>query len=193
MLTACGPARVEPKAAQTPPRPAGPEFANCAWENVKGAHLSIWGFRCDATHGGEHLEADDGLPGFYLANGDPTTGRKLVVRTFTIPSGASIEAILLALRATSPSAATCVLTPATGPEAEGTFTFQPTGSAKVAWDKQEEQGGEAEAPCGAYGVYIDRAPQFRIMPGHPDTVVYSDMGSEIQIFDPTTLALVDRR
>ena len=68
-----------------------------------------------------------------------------------------------------------------------TFTFEPTGAAKTAWDKAEKEGGEAPAPCGDLGVYFDRAPIFWVMRDDPTTVIAADMGSEIQIFDPTTL------
>jgi hypothetical protein len=62
-----------------------------------------------------------------------------------------------------------------------------TGAAKAAWDKAEKEGGDAPAPCGDLGIYFDRAPIFWIMRDDPTTVIVADMGSEIQIFDPTTL------
>ena len=171
-------------------------FKGCTWSEVKGATLSIWSMQCGPKAGGQRLVADNTLPGFVLeTKDDGATARKVAIRAFTIPAKAPITAALPAIRAASPGAhtASCTLVPFDDADSKtlargaAVFTFEPTGAAKAAWDKAEKEGGDADAPCGDLGIYFDRAPLFWIMRDNPTTVIAADMGSEIQIFDPTTL------
>lgn len=183
---------------KAPAAPAGllDTFPGCRWGEVKGATLSIWSLSCGLKAGGMRLVADDTLPGFILeTNGPDGKSRKIVIRAFAKAANAPIASVLPAIRAASPGAHTdrCALVPATDDDSRrfargaATFTFEPTGAAKAAWDKAEKEGGEAPAPCGDLGIYFDRAPIFWAMRDDPGTVIAADMGSEIQIFDPTTL------
>jgi hypothetical protein len=188
-------------ADKAPKPPAGlmNTFKGCNWGEVKDATLSIWSVSCGPKAGDRHLAADDSLPGFVLeTNGPDGKGRKTVIRAFKKDAKAPITAALGAIRATSPSAGTasCALVPFDDADSKrfargaAVFPFEPTGAAKVAWDKAEREGGEHDAPCGDLGIYFDRAPIFWIMRDDPEMVIAADMGSEIQIFDPTTLRRV---
>jgi hypothetical protein len=187
--------------AENPMPPSGLQdtFPGCTWQEVKGTTLSIWSFACDAAHGGTRVIADNKLPGFRLktAHGEST----IAMRAFTKPADAPIVSILPAIRRASPGAhtATCTLVPFDNTDSKefskgaSQFTFEPTGAAKRAWEKAEAEGGPADPPCGALGVYFDRSPLFWVLPDDKTTVVAVDMGSEVQIFDPSTLKRVTRR
>jgi len=183
LLSGCSPGK---KAAVGPPRPAGTEFAACDWQEVRGARLSIWSFACGPKAGDQHLEADDNLPGFNLVSGGET---RMVVRAFGKPPAASIDAALPAIRSASPgyASASCVLVPATGEELKGKYRLEPTGRFKASWDEIEKKGEPADPPCGPLGVNFVGDRYFWVLADHPETVVYADMGSEIQIFHPETL------
>lgn len=187
-----------------PKPPAGllETFPGCRWGEVKGATLSIWSLACGPKAGDTRLVADDRLPGFVLeSNGPDGKSRKVAIRAFAKAAAAPIESVLPAIRAASPGAHTdtCALIPFDDADSRqfsrgaAVYTFEPTGAAKTAWAKAEADGGPADAPCGDLGVYFDRAPLFWILRGDPATVVAVDMGSEIQIFDPTTLARVKQK
>ncbi|MES2725212.1 MAG: hypothetical protein V4656_18825 [Pseudomonadota bacterium] len=197
LMGACTQPAAKPPAA--PPAAAGsalrsaPEFAACAWQEVRGAKLAMQAFACGPEQGGQHIEADDGLPGFQLVHDGSPAERRPVVRTFAKPADAPLEAILPAIRAASPGphSATCAFAPAQGHDHKdkGRFVLEPTGAAKASWEASlaVEPG---EPPCGALGVSAAGDRYFKVMPGHPDLVVYADMGSEIQIFDPETLRVI---
>lgn len=197
LMSACAPepAAKAPPAAEAPVSTlrSAPEFAACTWQEVKGARLAMQAFACGPEQGGGHIEADDGLPGFQLVYDGPPAERRPVVRTFAKPAAAPLEAILPAIRAASPGphTATCTFAPAQGYDATGKdrFVLEPTGAAKAAWEASEaiEPG---EPPCGPMGVSAAGDRFFKVMPGHPELVVYADMGSEIQIFDPETLRVI---
>jgi hypothetical protein len=172
------------------PRPNTPEFAACDWVEVLGSKLSIWSFACGTVQGDAHLEPDSNLPGFWLATGGQ---RYPVVRTF--PNAPGPDTALKAIRLASPGPATdsCVLAPAPGVDGADKLVLTPTGEAKDRWEREEATGNYSEAPCGALGVDIVGDRYFWPMPGHPELMVFADMGSEIQIFDPSTLRVVGAR
>jgi hypothetical protein len=196
MLVSAAPDSFAADKAPKPPAGLMDTFKGCIWGEVKGATLSIWSLACGPKAGDMRLVADNSLPGFVLeTNGPDGKSRKVLIRAFSKEAKAPITAALPAIRAASPgaSSASCALVPFDDADnrrfARGApvFTFEPTGAAKVAWDKAEKEGGDHPAPCGDLGIYFDRAPIFWIMRDDPTTVIAADMGSEIQIFDPTTL------
>jgi hypothetical protein len=190
---------LNPKAPPAPPpapeapayvaeRPNRPEFAACEWNEVRGAKLSIWSFACGPGHGGAHLEPDSSLPGFWMVveGGE----RYVAVRTFANPRGPEGPMPAIRIASPGPDTATCTLVPASGLEGLGRYVFAPTGKAKARWEKAERTGEYVEPPCGPLGVDVVGDRYFWPMPGHPDVMVYADMGSELQIFEPSTLRLV---
>ena len=196
-LAACKPAPPPPPppvAAYAPPRPNAPEFAACKWGEVKGTYLSIWSFACGPEQSNQHLVADDALPGFFLASTvDGREERRLVVRTFAKTPNAPLESILGAVQGASPRlSADCGFSPAPQGEGDGTaMTLGPVGVVpQQAWEQQQQTGG-GDLPCGDMGVGFVGDRYFQVMPGHPDRVVYVDRGSEIQIFDPATLRVIE--
>ncbi len=203
LMSACSPQTPAARTAAAPaaqaPLPvsalkSAPEFAACVWQEVKGARLAMQAFACGTEQGGVHVEADESLPGFQLVYAGAPSERRAIVRTFAKAAEAPLDAILPAVRAASPGpqTATCAFAPAQGYDAKdkNLFVLTPTGAAKTAWEANEARGEPQEAPCGPLGVSVVGDRYFEVMPGHPDIVVYADMGSEIQIFDPTTLRVI---
>ena len=171
------------------------EFSGCKWERVAGARFSISSFACDTEHGGVRLVADNAAPGFWLMERDGS--KRPAIRLFSKAVKAPISTILPAVRAASvgPQTRTCVLTysPSDSAAQPGTkrYVLQPHGVALKAWEKAQDQGKAVDEPCGPLGVAMVGDRYFEVMPGHPGIVVFANMGSEIQIFDPTTLRTVN--
>jgi hypothetical protein len=181
--------------ARTPPvsstlQTAG-EFAGCKWERVTAGKFAVASFNCDKAHGNQHLIGDDALPGFWLT--DDGGARRLAIQLFSKPPKASIATVLPRVRAASkgPQTSSCVMVYSAA-ESQGRpqhkrYVLQPTGPALKAWQTAQDNGEAEEQPCGRLGVTIVGDRYFEIMPGNPQTVMFVDMGSEIQIFDPATL------
>jgi hypothetical protein len=168
------------------------DFPGCRWGEVKGATLSIWSFACGPSQSGAHLVADNKLPGFVLVQrGADGPSRKVVIRTFKKVASAPLQSVLHAIRIASPGphSANCSLNPAPKSAEPGPagFTLEPTGAAKSKWDASQTSSLEPDMPCGPLGVAYAGDRYFEALPGDPTTVVFLDMGSEIQIFDPKTL------
>lgn len=182
-----------PAVAADPPRPDRPEFTACPWREVRGATLSMWAFDCPAGVWYERLVADDSLPGFAVVGAMPADGkpyRRVVVRVFAKPAGAPLDAIMPAVRRASPGLSpACRLSPARAYADRGGWVLGPTGPANARWMRQREDDDGAEPPCGAMGVDVYGDRFFQVAPGHPDRVLYLDLGHEVQVFDDTTLRL----
>jgi hypothetical protein len=196
-LTACGPRKMPhmpgPKPVVSDPQPlqaARDTFKGCKWQKVTGDHIHIWSFACGADMGNEHLVADNAVGGFDLV--EASYKPSMVIRTFAKPAGALIDAALPAIRAVSPGkdTATCALVPAPGFDAWAgkLYMLEPTGAAKVAYDKANAIEPQ-DPPCGDLGIAPDGDRFFTVMPGDPTRVLYVDMGSEIQVFDPNTIGV----
>jgi hypothetical protein len=169
-------------------------FTNCTWGEVKGATASIWSYACGADAGNVRLAADDALPGFVIESTDPAApGRRTAIQIFAKPQDAPIEAVLDAVRAASPGpqTATCGFMPAPGVDHEGKprFIFSPVGEARAAYERAITGDTIPEPPCGAMGPSEAGDRLFEVIA--PDKVAYIDFGSEIQIFDASTLKVID--
>jgi hypothetical protein len=197
-LTAgCGPKApaapaAAPQAEAASPLRGAPEFAGCEWETVRGARLSIQGFACGPEHGNVRIVADDALPGFVLESaGTDGPVRSVAVRAFAKAADAPLDSILPAVRAASPGpyTAACVFAPAAGLDNAGhdRFVLEPSGEAKAKWEASVMSDTPMEKPCGDLGVSIAGDRWFEELASAPGTVVFVEMGSEIQIFDPATL------
>lgn len=200
-LAACSPGdtkKVDPHAiaAPTPSNTMAETFGtHCTWGEVKGATLSIWSYACGPEGGDVRLVADDAVPGFRFesaaANG---ADLGIPIRVFTKPADAPIDAVLPAVRAASPGPATdtCVFAPTTGVDdaGHGRFNLVPTGASKTAWESSITMDASEYSPCGELGVSFSGDRTFEVMADHPDKVLFIDFGSEIQIFDASTIKLV---
>ena len=165
-------------------------FANCKpQQEVKSASVSIRAYECPNAR----LVVDRARDRFELVTKEPTgEQRRVVLRTFTKPADAGIENIVSDVRKQSPGpqSATCTLQPARdsrGRSDKSRFVFGPTGAAQRDWDVVQKSGGKSRPPCGALGVQFVGDLYFMEVPDDPSTVVFLDMGSEIQIYDPATL------
>jgi hypothetical protein len=186
-----------PAQAVAEPRPSEmlqQTFASCTWGKVEGSGLAVWSFDCSAGPGGARLVADDSLPGFAIENTfEGETSRAPAIVIFKKAAEAPIESILDAVRARSPgpNTATCTLQPVTFEGAvPGSFSLEPTGDLAARWDafaSGEADAEPVEPPCGPMGPQMAGDRSFRVLEGDPTTVVLIEYGSEIQIFDPSTL------
>ncbi|CAN5129750.1 hypothetical protein BH10PSE1_BH10PSE1_05980 [soil metagenome] len=165
-------------------------FAGCEWGKVTGSGLSVWSYGCGPDKGGQSLIADDEVGGFaIIADGlEPNP----VIRTFAKDAAAPIDAILPALRAASPGphTATCALEPMTVEGRDTVYILSPTGTAKTHWaavEAGEPNLTDTDPPCGDLGVGFSGDRYLQVLKGDPTRVVYVDAGSEIQIFDPSTI------
>lgn len=187
-LSACGQKPAEPQ----PTEAAKQTFTGCEWQAVRGQQFVMHAFACPNTH----MVADETLPGFGVVESGPDdlSYFRPVIRAFTKPPQAAIESVLPQIRKLTPQAAACVLTPAQDPTAENTtralFELTPTGEALKAWQKTVKTGEGEAMPCGPMGVGMAGSRVFEVLPKDPAYVVYIDYGSEIQIFDTTTLRRV---
>lgn len=201
-LAACSqaetPAKTEaPAAVQADPQPSAAHqetFAGCEWGKVTGSGLSVWSYACPAERGGVRLAADDSLPGFAIeGTGGGETSRSPAIIVFKKTADAPVESLLETVRAKSPGphTATCTLQPiaAEGVPA-GSFVFAPVGDVATRWDAASsgEEGAEEMAPpCGDMGPQFSGDRSFFAVEGDPTTVVFVEYGSEIQIFDASTI------
>jgi len=180
-----------------PPDVMRDTFVGCTWGRVEGAHLEIWAYDCGPEHGNVRIVADDTLSGFVEESAGPDgASRRTVVQAFAKAADAPIDAVLDAVRAASPGphSDTCVLAPAPAEEGSGAghFIFEPTGAAKTAWDAFVSNPNSDEAmepPCGRLGPAMEGDRYFQVLPNDPQTVVFVELGSEIQLFDVNTLAV----
>jgi hypothetical protein len=195
-LAACSPGDTRKidahEAAPSPTSAASETFKSCTWGEVRGAGLSIWSYACGPEYGNVRLVGDDALPGFVLESTAPDgVTRTPVIRVFGKDAEAPIEAVLPAVREASPGPDTvsCAFTPATSADNAGRarFNFTPTGPAAAAWAASVASDVPGEPPCGDLGVSIVGDRYFEVLEGAPRSVVFVEQGSEIQIFDSTTL------
>lgn len=182
--------RVEPSEAM---REA---FLGCQWGKVDGATLSVWAYDCPADRGDVRLVADDKLPGFSSESTvDGRTVRQPVIIAFTKAADAPVSSILQAVQLRSPGrhTAQCVLAPVLDEGTpDGFYTLEPTGETKALWDRFASGDANAtpmDPPCGDMGPQMVGDRRFHVLKSDPTTVLYVDYGSEIQIFDASTVVV----
>lgn len=182
-LAAFGSAAAEPNAR--PAKVMAETFKTCRWGQVTGRTLSIWSYACGKDMGGMRLVADERVRGFAIASaGAP----QVVIRTFAKPAAAPVASILpTVLRASGRHDASCRLVEHRRYGDWGrAWLLEPTGAAKRAYDAANAREPQ-EDPCGELGIGPAGDRFFRLLPGDSARVIYSDMGSELQIFDLGTL------
>lgn len=199
-LTACN--QAEAPAASQAAAPADPQpvaamqetFAGCEWGKVTGSGLSVWSYACPPERGDVKLVADDSLPGFAIEGvSDGVTSRSPAIVIFKKAADAPTESILAAVRAKSPGphSATCTLQPIVAEGVPpGAFTFAPVGEVATQWAafaNGDEGAAPMDAPCGDMGPQMVGDRSFQGVAGDPTTVVFVEAGSEIQIFDASTI------
>lgn len=179
---ACSPASapqiVEPLTPQ-PPQALSEQYPDCTWGEVRAAGVSIWSFACPQ----QRLVGDEDLPGFQR---EQEGQRYAVIRLFAKAPDAPIDAALPAIRAASSGSDACVLEPISGEQHR--YQLMPTGEARRAYDAFiNGQGDGPSLPCGPLGPSEGGMRIVQIVAGAPDRVAVIDTGSDIQIFDWSTL------
>lgn len=188
---ACSPSQPPTAAAPTPDASRAETFSSCVWGEVQSAGVSVWSFAC--PH--DRLVADPALPGFVREVDAPEgVARAPVIVLFTKAETDPVNAVLTAVRAASPGAATATCEFEEMAGLAGHYQFMPTGEARTAYDALiAPSGSETEAaapdymPCGRWGPSESGQRVFTVVPGAEAFVAAIDLGSEISIFDPSTL------
>ncbi len=163
-------------------------FASCTWEKIDGRTLSIWSYACGPDMGNVRLVADDKVGGFALAAMPPDAlPSRVVIRTFAKAKDDAVTSVLPAvLVATGHHRASCQLVETDYGDWGKVWLLEPTGAEKATYDKLNAVEPQPN-PCGDLGIGPAGDKFFRVMADDPARVIYYDMGSEIQIFDPSTL------
>ncbi len=184
-LSGCTPSK-PPEALPEPSQVMQETFTKCTWSKVEGKALSIWSYACPTEAGGIRLIANDAVGGFTLVTEGQTQGYD-VIRTFPKTKDAALESVLpMVLAATGPHKASCALVRTAYGDWGEVHLLEPTGAEKAAYDKANAIEPQAN-PCGDLGIGPSGDRFFKVMADDPKKVIYYDMGSEIQIFDPATL------
>lgn len=193
-LAACAPPQ-SPSADPTPDASRAETFSDCTWGEVQSAGVSVWSFACPR----DRLVADPALPGFVREVEAPEgVLRAPVIVLFSKAETDPLNAVLPAVRAASPGAATATCAFEEMADWAGHYLFMPTGEARAVYDAliaPGESAGEPAAPdyspCGQWGPSENGQRVFTVVPGAEDRVAAIDLGSEITIFDPSTLRASD--
>lgn len=196
-LAGCGPGATkkidapEALAAKAPDRPL---LEGCsAWTRVKAAGLSVWSQAC-AT---QRLVGDDSARALVLEtlnDQGAVVARDAVIQLFEAANNLDSLAATLMQAGGAPVGATCALAPAPAvvplPEGVQRYVLTPTGQTNVAWERAVTSDIAPDTPpCGRYGVAIVGDRYLELRPEHPDKAVFVELGSEIQIYEPNTVAI----
>jgi hypothetical protein len=188
VLTACAPPQSPTAADPSPDAARADTFSDCVWGEVKSSGVSVWSFACPR----DRLVADPALPGFVREVETPEgVARAPVIVLFTKSETAPLNAVLPAVRAASPDAASATCEFEEMADMVGYYRFMPTGEARTAYDALIASGEEAPdanyRPCGPWGPSESGQRVFTVVRGAEDRVAAIDLGSEITIYDPSTL------
>lgn len=191
VLAACAPSKPPAANATTPDAARAETFSSCTWGEVKSAGFSVWSYACPR----DRLVADAALPGFVREVETPEgVLRAPVIVLFAKAETAPLNAVLPAVRAASPGAATATCEFEEMADKAGHYQFMPTGEARVAYNALiAPGGGTAESgepdymPCGRWGPSESGQRVFTVVRGAEDRVAAIDLGSDITIYDSSTL------
>ncbi len=184
-LVGCTPPK-PPEASPAPSHVMKETFTQCTWGKVEGKTLSIWSYACPVGAGGIKMIANDTVGGFTLVTEGQTQGYD-VIRTFPKARDAPLESVLPAvLVATGKHQASCALVKTAYGDWGKVYLLEPAGAEKAAYDTANDIEPQ-ENPCGDLGIGPSGDRFFKVMADDTKKVIYYDMGSEIQIFDPATL------
>jgi hypothetical protein len=175
-----------------PPMPAPSTVpGKCQWEWKTGGGLGVWAERCVLETGVWEPKFREDLPGFVLTIDEPG---ETILQRFAKPADADIAAILPELRKRGyiPDDDECIFAPAAGigpaVRTKAFFEIVPTGKRKAAFDATP--GDEVPAPPrGDYGASTHGVRYFMTELGHPESVVYINIGQDGMMFDPDTVTL----
>lgn len=132
------------------------------------------------------MVANDAVGGFTLVTEGQAQGYD-VIRSFPKAKDAPLVSVRPAvLAATGKHQASCALIKTAYGDWGEVWLLEPTGAEKAAYDKANAIEPQ-ENPCGDLGIGPAGDRFFKVMADDPKKVIYYDMGSEIQIFDPATL------
>lgn len=176
-----------------PPMPATSTVpGKCQWEWKTGGGLGVWAERCVLETGVWEPKFREDLPGFVLTV-DGGAGETILQR-FTKPADAPVAAILPELRKRGyiPDDDECIFAPAEdiGPavRTKAFFEIVATGKRKANFDATPSDE-VPDPPCGDYGWSTHGVRYFMTDIGHPESVIYINIGQDGMMFDPDTVTL----
>lgn len=172
--------------------PSRAPFEGCRWEYMTGAGLGVWSQVCPTYR----LVAEEALKTLFVEDvRDGQVTRSEAMRVLTLPAG-GLPALAeqLAREGGASAPASCALEPVTNlgaqPEGVARYSLGPTGALKDAWDRAVKSDVAPDTPpCGRYGVAIVGDRYIEVQAAHPDKAVFVELGSEIQIYEPSTLMI----
>lgn len=200
-LAACGPGATTKTeksadvAATAPgPAPARAPFDGCSWEYLSGGGIGLWSQKCSNNR----VVVDAARQAAFMElTVDGQTSRGEIARVFAIPEGGlPALAQTLVREGAGPTGSQCTLEAVAAttdiPQGVARYTLVPTGQTKTAWDRAVASDTAPETPpCGAYGVAIVGDRYIEVQAAHPDRALFVELGSEMSIYEPSTIAFVD--
>jgi hypothetical protein len=193
MAAACGPGAT--KKIEAAGAAKQPLLEGCTgWAQVKAAGVSLWSQTCRNQR---LVGAADGSEIFLetLDASGAVIDRSVAVEIFNDPGDLTVLAATLMQTGGAPTNATCALEPAQAivPLTAGTtrYVLAPTGDWETTWSRAVTSDVAPDtAPCGRFGVAIVGDRYIQRQAAHPGKAVFVDLGSEIQIYEPNTLAFI---
>ncbi len=175
--------------------PAQPFFQtdpqNCKWNWKTGKGIGLWAEDCTFDSGKFVISYDAANGSFALASGGKDT--YAVVRQFHKKPEDAPDALLADFKAQGlvPKDDECRFEASDVVKNFGPwqiFEIKPTGKRKESFEATPADE-IPEPPCGTLGQAVDYVAYFMIDAGHPDRVIYVDLGQDTPMFDPTTITL----
>jgi hypothetical protein len=162
----------------------------CKWVWRTGKGIGIWAEDCKFDTGVFSVTYDAASDSFMQGTG---TDSYPVLRQFHKKPDEGPDALLPQLKAAKliPDDDECKFAPSEPSQNFGTWTtydIVPLGKRKAAYEAQPTDE-IPDPPCGELGLAVDFVGYFMIDSGHPDRVIYVNLGQDGSFFDPYSIAL----
>jgi hypothetical protein len=182
-------ATVDPNA-----KPSRAPFEGCAWEATTGAKLKVWTQACAYADKRQSRYAFD-ASGASLAFEEFTGGQWVradwpSVQVFTLAPGAALTSLFPQIGV--PAGAECGFTTPTLDGDAQRVVLEPIGATKAAYEAAVLGPDMPAPPCGPYGVGPIGDRYFEVRKGHEQQVLFVELGSELQAYDPSTIQFVTK-
>jgi len=186
-------ARYVPQEAEGAPRV--PFYATgkkeCEWSWKTGGGIGVWTENCKFETGNWRVDYDEAHDYFSLRvdESEPFP----VLRLFRKKPEEGLDTLLTGFRAKGliPGDEECRFQPAANDQKIPGWSFweiMPVGKRKEAFDALPKDE-VPEPPCGDIGYAVDYVGFFMIPDGHPDRVLYVNLGQDGTMFDPFTISI----
>lgn len=181
-------------------KPARAPFEGCRWEEISVRDVGLWSQVCanGQLRVGKSTVRGGGSYDALLYEQRSPTGEIFPLREAVVlfpTTGGGLDALtqLMMAQGAAPAGATCRLEPtqAAAPTGRKRYTLTPTGATKIAWERAVTSDTVPEQPpCGTFGIAPVGDRYVEIQDARPDTAIFVELGSEIQIYEPDSIAFV---